>query len=334
MSKLQNAAFLLLGVFIIVLIVHFVGTEDVIDAMLKANPVIFGGAILCQAAAILCWALRWKILFRSVHPVRFRNVLSGVIIGIFFNNITPIAKAGGEPFRAYFLKEKEGINFENAFATVAIDRVLESFPFLIILVVTLVYFVLRLQVGWTMIFILCIAVVVNVGLLSLVLYVSFSLHAAKRLMFSCLRLVARFSNRLDKYESKMEKAVEQYHGAVRAVSSQKSVLITSLFISTFFWLLTFMRNYLVVLALGYDVDFIVIVVVQIVAALTGILPILPGGLGSTDGVMIFLYYSFNFSAPVAVTVSLLDRFIAFWLMNMVGVIFVVLEQDFLKGDNK
>jgi uncharacterized protein (TIRG00374 family) len=333
MSKLRSALFLLLGVLIIVLIVHFVGAKDVIDAMLQADPVIFGGAILCQAAAIFCWAARWKLLFRSVHPVHFKNVLSGVIIGIFFNNITPIAKAGGEPFRAYFLKEKEGMSFEDAFATVAIDRVLESFPFMMILIISLAFFVLRLEVGFTMILILCVALVINVVLLSLVMYVSFSLNAAKWLMFSFLRIVARFSNRLDKYESKMEDAVERYHGAVRAVSSQKGIVIASLCISTVFWMLTIFRNYFVVLALGYQADFIVIVVIQIVATLTGVLPILPGGLGSTDGAMIFLFYSFDFSAPAAVTISLLDRFIAFWLMNMVGATFVVMERDFLKGGN-
>ena len=178
---------------------------------------------------------------------------------------------------------------------------------------------------------ICLALGFNVILLSLVLYFSFSLKAAKRLMFSILRFVARFSNRVEKYESQIETAVEQYHGAIRRLSSRRKDLLVSLSISFVFWFTVIMRNYLVVIALGYQVDFMVIVVVQMVGTLVGVFPVFPGGLGSIDGVMVFLYYSFRFPIAVAMTASLVDRFISFWLMMIIGAVVVFYERDFLKG---
>ena len=331
MSKKRTIIFLLAGISIVLLMVHFIGFGDVIEVLYQVDLSIFAGAVVCQIVALLLWALRWKVLLSPFHPVKFKNSLKGILIGIFFNDITPVARAGGEPFRAYFVERREGVDFEDGFATVAIDRVLDSLPFLVIMIISLVYFIFLLEISADMILIICLALGFNVILLSLVLYFSFSLKAAKRLMFSILRFVARFSNRVEKYESQIETAVEQYHGAIRRLSSRRKDLLVSLSISFVFWFTVIMRNYLVVIALGYQVDFMVIVVVQMVGTLVGVFPVFPGGLGSIDGVMVFLYYSFRFPIAVAMTASLVDRFISFWLMMIIGAVVVFYERDFLKG---
>jgi uncharacterized protein (TIRG00374 family) len=331
MSKIKTLVLLLAGLSIVLLMIHLIGAGDVIGVLSRIDPLLFAAALTCQAVALCLWALRWKILLRPFHPVKLRNSGKGVLIGIFFNNITPIARAGGEPFRAYFLERKEGVDFEDAFATVAIDRILDSFPFLVIMIISLAYFILLLEISAQMVIIIFFALIFNVILLSLVLYFSFSLSAAKKLMFSFMRFVARFSNRLEKYESQMEKTVEQYHEAIRRLSSHGKDLVLSLSISFVFWFMVIMRNYLVVVALGYPVDFMIVVVIQMVGTLVGILPVLPGGLGSIDGIMVFLYYSFQFPAEVAMTASLVDRFISFWIMLVVGAVCVFIERKFLEG---
>lgn len=331
MKRTKSIFLLLCGVFIIVFIVHQAGITDIINVLSQVDLPMVVAAFFCQIGALLLWALRWKILLRSFGPVPFKTSLIGIIIGVFFNNITPIAKAGGEPFRAYYMGGKQGVEFEDVFATVAIDRVLESFSFLFIILITFAYFTVRLKISGEMILIIFLALLLNVILLSLVLYFSFSLKAAKKLMFSLLRFIARFSNRLEKYESQIEEAVEQYHTSIKMLSSQESTLVTCLAISGGFWFLVILRNYLVVSALGYDVHFMVIAVVQMVGTLAGIFPVFPGGLGSTDSIMIFLYYSFDFPVAVAVTASLVDRFISFWLMTVIGAVIVFIERGFLEG---
>ncbi len=330
MTKAKSLILLIVGVSIIFLFVYVVGTGSVKAILSQTDPSFFAAAVACQVAAISLWALWWKILLNPFHSVRLKTSLKGVLIGTFFNNITPVARAGGEPFRAYFLGKKEDIAFEDVFATVAIDRVLETIPFLVIIIGSLAYFVFLIEISFGMIVILVLAFIFDVILLSFVLYFSFSLEATKRLLFYLLRVISRFSRRLETYESRIEEAVEQYHTAIRTLSSQKRTLFISLAICSTSWFLLMVRAYAVVLALGYEVDFMVVVVVQALGTLVGILPLLPGGLGSSDGALMLLYLSFGFTAPAAVAVSLLDRVISFWMMTAAGAVCVVAEREFLK----
>ncbi|MBU6998750.1 MAG: flippase-like domain-containing protein [Theionarchaea archaeon] len=330
MSKMRSLILLVVGASILLLMVHLAGAADVADVLKKADFSFFALALLCEALAILLWALRWRILLSPFALVPVKNTVKGILIGVFFNNVTPVARAGGEPFRAFYMERKEGVSFEDAFATVTIDRILDSIPLMVIITASLAYFVILLDISLRMTIILCIALSLNFILLSVVLYFSFNLKAAKKLMFSILRFVAHFSNRLEKYESRIEAAVEQYHGAVRRLSSQGRDLMKSLSISFTFWFFVILRNYMIVLALGYKISFMAIMVIQTVSILVGIVPFLPGGLGSIDGVMVFLFMSFKFPAAAAVTVSLLDRFISFWLMMGVGAVVAFVERQYLK----
>lgn len=330
MSKARSVILVVIGLLVVLLMVYAVGAGDVIDELMEVDPYLFGLALICQFTAVVLWSVRWRILLNPFGSVRLRNSLMGIFIGLFFNNITPVARAGGEPFRAYFMEKKEHIDFEHAFATVAIDRVLDSLPFMIIITLSMAYFILILDISFQMIIVLSLAFLFNLLLLSLVLYFSFSLEAAKKLMFALFRIVARFSKRVRKYENQVETAVEQYHSAIRTLSSRRGDLVVCLSISFVFWFLVILRNYLVVIALGYEVNFMVIVVVQMVGALMGILPILPGGLGSIEAVMVFLFFSFNFPVDAAMTASLLDRFISFWITTAVSGTVVFVESGFLR----
>lgn len=330
MSRIRNFVLALAGIFIIFLMVELAGLEEVLEVVQQVNPPIFVLAISCELVSCLFWAVRWKVLLRSFKKVNFRNTIIGIFIGVFFNNLTPMARAGGEPFRAFFMQEKEGVPVEDAFATVTVDHVLDAFPFLFIMLFALVYFLFFVQTSLQMIIIICLSFLLNLLILFLVLFFSFNVKAAKKLVFSFFRFVGFFTKTLEKHKDQAESAVERYNWAMKTLSSQRRDLAVSLGISFALWFILIVRNYLVVISLGYEVDFMVIVVVQVVGTLIGLLPLLPGGLGSVEGITIFLYLSFQFPAAVAVTASLLDRFISFWMMMMIGVLFVIAERKFLK----
>ena len=197
MSKARSTALLLIGLCSVLLMIHFVGLDEVLTVIRQAErPYLFFIALCIQFISLGLWAVRWKILLSLFNSVQVKTAFKGILIGIFFNNITPVARAGGEPFRAYYVEKKEGVDFENAFATVAIDRILDSLPFLIIIMISLLYFVFLLDISIQMIIILILALISNVVLLSLVLYFSLNLKAAKKLAFSILRFAARFSKKL------------------------------------------------------------------------------------------------------------------------------------------
>ncbi len=327
MSRVKTAILLLAGISIIVIMIHLAGTGEIIEVLLGAGPIIFLAAG-CQAVAILLWSLRWKILVDTFQPVAFKTMVLGVLIGLFFSNITPVARAGGEPFRAYYLEKKVNIPFEDAFATIVVDRILDSIPSMVIIAGSLTYFVLRMEISTQVIIILISIFILNIFLLSFVLYFSFNVRAAKKLVNFVFKIVSKFSKR--NYQNRIEKAVEQYHNAIQRYSSQRRNLTLSLCVSGAFWAFLILRSYLVIVALGYSMPFAGVAVVQTVGPSVGVLPLLPGGIGSVDGTMVFLYTLFHFSYVVAVSISLIDRFISFWVPTLVGGLCVLAERDFLK----
>ncbi|MBU7047669.1 MAG: flippase-like domain-containing protein [Theionarchaea archaeon] len=330
LRKIRPFLLLAAGILIVLVMVYIVGIREVLEVLSQANPLIFAAAVVCEFVAVFLGSLKWKTLLSAFGPVSMKNAVKGILIGIFFNNVTPVARTGGEPFRAYFMEKKEGISFGDSFAAVALDRIIDSVPFITIISISIVYFVLLLNLSTEILIVIIFALILNVIALFLVLYFSFNLEAARKLVFSFMMFVARFSSRLEKYEKSINDVVEQYHRAIKTIAARKRNLCYCLVVSFGFWSFTILRGYLVVLALGYEVDFMVIVVVQMVGILVGAIPLLPGGLGSTDGIMMLLYYSFQFPAALAVTASLVDRFISFWIMTAVGGVFVFMEREFLE----
>lgn len=324
---------MVIGVAAILFMVYLAGAADVINVLGQTDPLFVLAAISVEFFAIFLWAIRWKILLNPFASIPLQSSFNGILIGLFFNNITPVARAGGEPFRAYYLNKKETIDVEDAFATVAIDRILDSIPFQVFIILSLAYFIFFLKISANIVFILILFFILNLVLLSLVFYFSLNIKAAKKLMVSIFKFAAKFSTSVRKYEDRVEKAVEHYHRSIMTFSSQGGNLAVSLAFSFVLWFFVILRAYLVIIALGYHVSFMTVLIVQTIGTLVGIVPLLPGGLGYVDGIMAFLYLSFDFPPAAAVSASLLDRFISFWIVSAVGGGCIFMERELLKEDS-
>ena len=91
-----------------------------------------------------------------------------------------------------------------------------------------------------------------------------------------------------------------------------------LILSFLIWISEILRVYFVFLAFGADVNLIIIGEVFIVACLVGMIPLLPGGLGAVDGLMILLYSAAGVPASVSAAATVIERLISFWMATMLG----------------
>ena len=88
------------------------------------------------------------------------------MIGIFFNNITPGARTGGEPMKTFIISQEENISpIEIVFATVTVDRIVESLPFFVLAVFSVMYVNLFFTVQWGIIIMLSIIIVAYIAVL-------------------------------------------------------------------------------------------------------------------------------------------------------------------------
>lgn len=96
-----------------------------------------------QIFTYLLYTWRWKIV-NSIADINvsFKNLFSIVMVGLAVNNITPSGRGVGEPVRAYILAKEHGYELRDTFATVVADRLLDTFPFIILSIITIIAAVL------------------------------------------------------------------------------------------------------------------------------------------------------------------------------------------------
>ena len=70
----------------------------------------------------------------------------------------------------------------------------------------------------------------------------------------------------------------------------------------------------------YDERGIIIGEVFIIASLVGMVPLLPGGLGAVDGIMVVFYSVAGISASVSAAATVIERLISFWLATIIGML--------------
>ena len=74
------------------------------------------------------------------------------------------------------------------------------------------------------------------------------------------------------------------------------------------------------MAFGAQVNPVVIGEVFILASLAGMIPLLPGGLGAVDGIMIVFYSAAGITASISAAATVIERLISFWMATIIGLV--------------
>jgi hypothetical protein len=318
----KTLLFLGISILILAVMLWFVGIDEVIGALKVANLSIIALAIATQVFTYFLYTLRWQILNKITDlDVSIKDLLPMVLVGLAVNNITPSGRGGGEPVRAYILAKRMDYPMEETFATVVADRALDTFPFVVLAAVTIAAMALYFDFSLWLLIVMVLAVIVIVAVLIALIYMCINPNFGKRVDGWIIGIVRRF------YKKNSEELEEKIHGVIfgfqdtlKILISNKKGLYYTIPLSFLIWIFEIIRVYLVFLAFGANVNFIVIGEVFIVACLVGMIPLLPGGLGAIDGIMIIFYSAAGVSASISAAATVIERLISFWMATIIGLI--------------
>ena len=304
------------GIILILAFVYFIGYTEFVTLIKGANPLYLGLAVVFQLLNLIFEAYKWKSLLDSLKPnISMKNVFAATMIGIFFNNVTPGARTGGEPMKTFFISREENISpIENVFATVTADRVIESLPFFVLAIFSIMYVNLFFTVRWSVIVILSFIILAYVAVLLVATYLCFNKNAGEKVVFNFLTLMGKFSKRIKKYEDLALSMVENFHGQFQLILKSRNNLYKSIGASILMWMCWILRTYFVFLALGKPLNPVLVTLVSTISLLMGLIPLLPGGIGTVEVTMSVLYSALRVGKNVALTATILDRMISFWFV--------------------
>ena len=326
---MDKKSFIFLGISVLILLVmlYFVGIDNVIDALKVANLYIIALAILTQVITYFLYTLRWQILVKLADmDVSIAKLLPMVLVGLAVNNITPSGRGGGEPVRAYLLsKDNNEYSFDETFATVVADRALDTFPFVVLAAITIASMVFFFDFDLWLIVVMVLAVIAIVVILIVLIYMCINPDFGKRVEGWIIGLVRRFYKKnSEDFENQIHNSIFGFQNTMKILISNKKGLVYTLSLSFIIWVSEIVRVYLVFLAFGANVNIIVIGEVFIVACLVGMIPLLPGGLGAVDGIMIIFYSAAGVPPSVSAAATVIERLISFWMATIIGMVILPL----------
>lgn len=314
--------FLGISILILAVMLWFVGIDEVIGALKVANLGIIALAIAVQVFTYFLYTLRWQILNKITDmDVSIKELLPMVLVGLAVNNITPSGRGGGEPVRAYILAKRKDYPMEETFATVVADRALDTFPFVVLAAVTIAAMALYFDFSLWLLIVMVLAVIVIVVVLIALIYMCINPNFGKRVDGWIIGIVRRFYKKnSDELEEKIHGVIFGFQDTMKILISNKKGLYYTIPLSFLIWIFEILRVYLVFLAFGANVNFIVIGEVFIVACLVGMIPLLPGGLGAIDGIMIIFYSAAGVSPSISAAATVIERLISFWMATIIGLL--------------
>ena len=320
---MKHKTFLLMlaGIGVLAIMVLFIGPGKIESAIQQANPWYLVLALVIQLVIYGLWTERWAITISSLDiSIKRRHLLPMLLVGLAINNLTPSGRGGGEPVRAYILAKYSQAPTENAFATVIADRGLDTFPFIALAVITIITAVLYINLPQWMIITLIFCLIVLIVIFLLALYMSLNREFGDRTIRWLLRILKRISNKIhDRIEHKALNAVEGFQDSMKIMVTDRRVLLYGIPLSFLIWGLEIFRVYVVFLALNINAPLEIIAAVFVISTLIGMIPLLPGGLGAVDGMMILLYSYAGIPPSVSAAATIVERLISFWMTTILGV---------------
>lgn len=273
-------------------------------------------AIIFYFASILLWAERWKI-FIGEENLTVKEIFPVLIAGIAVNNITPFARIGGEPVRAYILKIKAKIKFTKGMASALSELVSEFLSQILIVLISLPILIFSVQTTtWILASFGFFAFVYLLGGL-LIIGIQDELKI-KRLFIWLSYKFRRFSI----MRARISKKFFSFQSALKTNLSNTSNLKRSFILSLGMKVLEALKIYAIFLALRYEITLLMCFVILSVAIIISVIPATPGSMGVMEGGLISFLILSGIPHGVAAAFVLIDRIITFWLPTMAGMILI------------
>ncbi|WP_461862987.1 lysylphosphatidylglycerol synthase transmembrane domain-containing protein [Thermococcus sp.] len=322
MTKKKKGLTIAAGLLLVVLLIAWSGVGETVKLISQMRLRYLALACLFSAIETFLWSIRWQILLKqSDIRIPFIKVLEATLIGIFVNNVTPGARGGGEPVRMYLIKKRSESSYGKIFATIATDRMLDAVP---IVIFTIIAFWYALDLGTHLVLVvLLVSVIIVVSVILLSILFSLNERLAMGLLMKLFRLLRRiFPKRLEDKEEQAEELikthVQDFRKTFVTLSKNKPALISSTTVSFMIWTSALLRTYFVFFSLNYPLALHKVLMVQMAAMAVGLISIIPGGIGITEAIFSALYLSLAIDKTLAVTATMVDRTLSFWIPTLTG----------------
>jgi hypothetical protein len=323
LSKLI-ALTIVLGLVIFFVISFLAGFDKIFQVLSQANYWFILIAIGFQTLSVVTIFFRWDLVVKYCRlKISDSRLFMITLAGIAFSHLMPSSRMGGEPVRAYFLRNETKKSTSICLSTIIVERIFDAVTFSIISLFVLVSIFLYWNLpAWIMI-LLVVAFLIALSMLVIIVYISVNKKVGMRIVMWFFKRFQRFLSRwrtTAQWEKKLQKDVILFSESVAGMIKKRHLWAYGFGFSLLAWIFDIFRTYFIFVALGNNVSLLVIGGAIVIAALAGAIPISPGGLGLIEAAMVIVFTSAGIPITIAAMVTIIDRLISYWGLTFIGLI--------------
>jgi len=298
---------LTLGLLTVGFIVWHIGPGNIFDAVARLGP---GALVLILCPSIVMYVLEahgWRMtLGRYARTVPFWRLLAIRSAGEVVNMTTPTAYVGGEPLKAYLLKQ-HGVPIVEGLASVVTAKTtmtIAQIGFILIGMATSFWLLgTGGSRGQT-----AMATAVSVGLLAFGVG-GFVLIQRRGIFASLLWVLRKIGLAIKPLDSREEKLLELDRTIAAFYSQNRAGFLLSILLFFLGWLAETVEVFMMLLVLGEPVTIMTAIAIGALSVfIKGGAFFIPGSLGAQDAGNLLLVTTFGYGEVTGVTFALLRRF--------------------------
>jgi len=308
MKAKYNLLILLIFTLLLLLAAVKIDWGEVFSVASRAEGGLIALAIGVTVFRFLVWGLKWHLLIWGIEAsIPFSRTMHILMAGLFVGTATPGATIGGEPFRAYYLAKEGRVKKSEAMATVTADKVGNYIAFSTYIFLGIIMLTSYFQ-GFKFFLFLILSLLAVLGAYYYYRKRKPPWMEVLKFFYSPLsRLLDRKFGGFENFAQYLQSRAKLFLDTVKVLGRQKRKMAILLLLSYLMWFTSFVKTYLVFVALGVEVDFLLVLAVKALSVFVGLMSFLPGGVGVTEGAMAAMFTTYGMEAQGALAGVLLSR---------------------------
>ena len=248
--------------------------------------------------------IAWSFAFPAdAFRPRLRALIMTKLAGDAVSQLTPLANMGGEPLKAYLLRNQAPTS--RGLASVIINKTAQVMTGLLFTVVGLGLVVLNWNLPQA------VPLPIQIGLTSLLLVAAaliWLLYKKQRHLFSSLLALFRRLGLSLELESKMIRAVRIDSEISRFYHEHKTRFALVLLFHAAGWMLGALETYLILRALGEGVSFdIAFLITSLAVIINSLFFFMPSNIGVLEGGQVFLFMTLGLNPAMGLALGIIKR---------------------------
>lgn len=304
---------LILSIVLLLLLIIWIGPFNILKALETADWWFILLAAIIHLVVVWIRSLRWGFIIDQTREFKKNFIVK--TIGIFAGNFSPM-KSAGEVLNAVAGKNINQISLSEGLSAGLTERFFDlAIAGSLLIIAGLFLPKIRL--------IAILGGALSLTIMFVVYLINWREGSGVWLYDKIHPLISKLPIReevLDNLYDKLINGLQGMIGYANSFSNFKNLSFVFI-LSLLSWLLECVRLYVVFYAFHVEIDFVAIIIIFLLANVIGVISALPGGIGSIEISLTGLFVLFGVPSAMAGSITLIDRLVSFWLVNIIGIIF-------------